>query len=366
MKKIILFIILLSTLTLSAKKRASLSENAQISILTCGTGEELYALFGHTAVRISDPMHGIDRVYNYGMFDFRTPNFYGKFVKGDLLYFVDYDTYKNFLIGYIYDDRTVYEQMLDLDNLQKQIIWNKLNESLSEENKYYTYKFIDQNCTTKVVDIINEILEVPLNTAVEGNTASYRKILNTYLKSRYFEMLGINLIFGSKVDKKSDLLFLPDKFMQALALTSVNGKPLVKETITVFTAQKQNHTPWWNTLSFALVFSVILILLGRNKGVRYIYFIGLGLLGIFFFAAGFYSLHNELPNNNSILLCNPLFILLPFLKLNKKLYSIIFGIPLLLFIILNLTSEKLWVSLPIILLILFSLLFELRFFDLKD
>lgn len=366
MKRYILFFLLLLCSPIwSAKNEEPLSDTAQISILTCGTGEELYALFGHTAIRVSDPMQGIDRVYNYGLFDFLTPNFYGKFVKGDLLYFVDYDTYKNFLISYIYDDRTVYEQILDLNDQQKQIVWNELNESLSENNKYYIYKFIDQNCTTKVVDIVNNTLEVPLRTTVEGNTASYRKILNTYLHNRYFEMLGINLIFGSKVDKKSDLLFLPDKFMNALALTSVAGKPLVKETLTVFESKQGNHTVWWNTFIFALVLSGGLIVLGRYKIARYTYFFIFGLLGVFFFAVGFYSLHKELLDNNSILLCNPLLVFIPFLKWNKKLYSIVFGIPLLLFIALNITSEKLWISLPVILLILFSLLFEIYFFNFK-
>jgi hypothetical protein len=60
-----------------------LSPETQVSIFTCDRGEELYSTFGHTALRIKDPNNALDVVYNYGYFDFRTENFYFKFVKGD-------------------------------------------------------------------------------------------------------------------------------------------------------------------------------------------------------------------------------------------------------------------------------------------
>lgn len=164
-----------------------LSDQAKISILTCGTGGQLYSLFGHTAIRVYDPAEGIDRVYNYGMFDFRTPNFYAKFVKGDLLYFVVYEGYEDFVVNYAYDNRSVVEQELNLSQEQKQGIWRNLNQSLKEENRYYIYKFIDQNCTTKVVDVVNSVLPTPVNVHITGNTETYRTILNTYLKDRFFE-----------------------------------------------------------------------------------------------------------------------------------------------------------------------------------
>ena len=65
-----------------------LSENAQISVITCGSGNEMYSIFGHTAIRVKDNLSNLDVVFNYGMFDFNTPNFYVKFLKGDLLYSV--------------------------------------------------------------------------------------------------------------------------------------------------------------------------------------------------------------------------------------------------------------------------------------
>ena len=103
--KILLVAVIFFAVTLnpfySAYARRQLSENAQISVLTCDTGNELYSLFGHTAIRINDPANGIDVVFNYGMFDFRTPNFYLKFIKGDLQYFVSTSSFEDFYADYL-------------------------------------------------------------------------------------------------------------------------------------------------------------------------------------------------------------------------------------------------------------------------
>ncbi|MBB1150373.1 DUF4105 domain-containing protein [Myroides sp. NP-2] len=365
MKKIValLFAVLLVQLSYGNPTERILSNKARISVLTCGTGKELYALFGHTAIRVYDPAQGIDRVYNYGLFDFRTPNFYGKFVKGDLLYFVDYDDYERFVMNYAYDNRSVVEQELNLSHTQKQKVWNNLNQSLKEENRYYIYKFIDQNCTTKVVDVLNDVLPTPVEISVEGNTATYRTILNTYLKDRYFEMLGINLIFGNKVDHPSNLLFLPDKFQLGLTQTKNGNLPLVQDEITVFQAEQTENYVWWNTYWFASLLVLFLMGLAVNNVVRSVYFILFGLLGCFFFLVGFYSLHGELLWNNVVFLCNPLLILIPFVKnLNKikSILGIIVVILLILYIVLNLYSEKLIITLPLYLLTLVTLFLEFK------
>lgn len=343
----------------------TLSERAEITVITCGVGDELYSLFGHTAIRVNDPMEGIDRVYNYGMFDFSTPNFYGKFVKGNLLYFADYSTFKNFLVGYYYDNRSVYEQVLNLEQHEKQAIWEDLNNSLAEENKYYVYKFIDDNCTTRVEDIINKNLSQPINTDIEGNRENYRTILNTYLKSRYFELLGINLIFGAKVDQKSTSLFLPDKLMKGIAETTIEGKPLVKTTITVLEGNdgQEDNGSWWNTIWLFSAVVLLLTYLNTFKTIRNIYFVVIGLFGVFFFGVGFYSLHTELLSNNTILLCSPLFLVLPFVRrkyIIMKIIQLLIFLSLFLYVFFNLSSEKLIVTLPLFFLTVVTLAIDMR------
>lgn len=365
MKKIIVLFFAVFIIQLSFGKTADrqLSDRAKISVLTCGTGGQLYALFGHTAIRVFDPVEGIDRVYNYGMFDFRIPNFYAKFVKGDLLYFVDYDSYESFVVNYAYDNRSVIEQELNLSQNQKQRVWNLLNESLKEENRYYTYKFIDNNCTTKVVDVLNEVLPTPVKVDIEGNTANYRTILNTYLKDRYFEKLGINLIFGNKVDHPSTLLFLPDKFQAGLSHTMNGDQPLVKDEINVFQAKPIDASVWWNTYWFASVACVLLLALSMNRIVRSIYFIAMGIFGLFFLLVGFYSLHSEVLLNNVVFLCNPILLFIPFVNNKskiKRILRLVVLLMLMLYVILNLFSEKLIITLPLYLLTLATLFIEFR------
>lgn len=340
-----------------------LSDKAKVSVLTCGTGGQLYSLFGHTAIRVYDPAEGIDRVYNYGLFDFRIPNFYAKFVKGDLLYFVDYEGYESFVVNYAYDNRSVVEQELNLSQTQKQEVWSLLNESLKEENRYYTYKFIDNNCTTKVVDVLNKVLPTPVKVDVEENKGNYRTILNTYLKDRYFEKLGINLIFGNKVDHPATLLFLPDKFQAGLAQSMNGDQPLVKEELLVFQSKPVNNYVWWNTYWFASLVCALLLGLSINRIVRSIYFIAMGLFGVFFLLVGFYSLHSEVLLNNVVFLCNPILLFIPFVKNKskiKRILGMIVVLLLILYVVLNLFSEKLIITLPLYVLTLGTLFLEFR------
>ncbi len=78
----------------------TLSEKAKVSILTCGLGPESYAMYGHTGIRIQDSIYGIDVVYNYGAFDFSTPNFIGRVIKSDLQYFVTNGSFIDFYYNY--------------------------------------------------------------------------------------------------------------------------------------------------------------------------------------------------------------------------------------------------------------------------
>lgn len=358
---ILAFFLVLTPMIWANGGATTLSSRAEISVLTCGPGEELYALYGHTAIRVSDPLQGIDRVYNYGMFDFQTDNFYGKFVKGDLLYFVDYDSYDRFVRAYIYEDRSVYEQFLQLTLEQKEQIWQKLNQSLEKENREYVYRFIDMNCTIKVVDILNEVLETPVNVEVEGNQDTYRGILNSYQERTYFANLGINLVFGSRVDHQSDKLYLPMNFMKGLAETKEQGIPLVSETKIVHEKRMPFTKVWWDTSWFFSAIMLIWVLGMKNTVIRNAFFFVMGGLGIFFIAIGFYSLHEELLNNNSVFLCNPLFLLIPFwsseayrTKLNLLISLLLMS--LVLFVGLNLKSEKLLLALPLVLGALVSLL----------
>ena len=282
-----------------------LSKAARISILTCEKGNELYSLFGHTAIRIKDDAANLDIVYNYGTFDFRTEHFYLKFVKGNLQYFVSAYSYLDFYEEYVQENRSIYEQVLHLTDVQKQHLFDSLNATLFSDEKYYTYKFIDRNCTTMVVDKVNETLGEKCVVKTKDLDKTYREILFPYLESHFYENLGINIIFGEKVDRKGTVLFLPDEFMESLKTVKSN-QHLISGLPKVLLQSKSNAVPvslWNNYYSFCLIF--IFLLVPRKKWMYSSYLSFAGALGIFLLSVGYYSFHQELLFNYNTLLFNP-------------------------------------------------------------
>lgn len=319
-KKTFSFFLLIFSFITAFGQTPFLSDKAEISLLTCGTGEELYSLYGHTALRINDPINQIDIVYNYGAFDFSTPNFYGKFVKGDLEYFVTTSSFEEFNYSYVYDNRDIFEQKLNLTPQQKQKIFSELNEVLASEKRFYTYKFIDRNCTTMVRDVINKVLAEPISTKVPDTQKNYRQILYDYQTDKFYENLGINLIFGAKTDRQSDQLFLPIELLQGIEQTKINGKPLSDATVTVFKRQdiKAPQSLWNNFYTFVFAMLSIAFLAYKKKSVAIIYLTIIGLLGLFFSLVGLYSLHEEVLWNYNVLVLSPLYLPLVFVVWKKN------------------------------------------------
>ena len=318
--QIFLLLLVFSFATTAIGQILPLSKNTEVSIITCGTGSEIYSLFGHTAIRIKDTENQIDEVYNYGTFDFSTPNFYLKFVKGDLQYLETSCTFEEFFQEYLYEKRSVEEQVLNISTKQKQALFDYLNASLQSEERFYTYKFIDKNCTTMVINVINKILGKEIIVKTSSSEKTYREILFPYFEGLFFEQLGTSIIFGTKVDSKGEQLFLPSELQESIKMLSYNNQPLCKENRKILELNSQQAPfSWWNNYyAFSLLFVLVLI---ANKNTLYkTYFIVLGMLGLFFIFAGFYSLHKELANNYNILLFNPILFLVVYfqIKNNRK------------------------------------------------
>jgi Domain of unknown function (DUF4105) len=314
MKKLLLCLLFILFQLIAFAQNPPLSENTTVSIFTCGRGNELYTTFGHTAIRIKDTANKLDIVYNYGAFDFRAPNFYLKFVKGDLQYFINATSYEDFIIEYYNENREVVEQTLNLSLVKKQELFEKLNASLFSEERNYTYKFIDKNCTTMVVDKVNETIGTDLIKKVDNKTISYRTLLYPYFENHFYYKLGINIIFGAKTDSKAEKLFLPVELMHSLDKALVNGKPLVtKKEIIVEGSPLESGFSFANSSYFIALLLLVIVLVNKRL-VTFTYIFIIGLLGVFFCLVGLYSLHKELLWNYNALLFNPLFLILPFLS----------------------------------------------------
>ena len=358
LKKIFLFLFLIGTLS-SFGQNIILSENARASVITCDTGNESYSLFGHTAIRITDSENNLDVVYNYGAFDFRTPNFVAKFAKGDLQYFAVANTFSDFMGQYTYEQRSVFEQELILPLAYKQKLFDNLTAVLASSESYYTYKFIDKNCTSMVVDILNKTLESKVITKDFDTDKTYRSILFPYFDNFFYEKLGTSIIFGTKVDQYSNHIFLPFELHKGLQQTQFNNQLLCKESKTLLEFKKQVPNSWWNNIYTYLTFLGIILVLNK-KYIDVFYILVMGLLGVFFATVGFYSYHQELANNYNVLLFNPtLLVLLYFMVVKNKKWIInlaIFNMVLIgVYLIFMLNKAHLLIVLPLILTSLFIL-----------
>jgi hypothetical protein len=318
LKKIFFFFFLMVTFY-GFGQNIILSKNACASVITCDTGNESYSLFGHTAIRISDSENNLDVVYNYGAFDFRTPNFVAKFAKGDLQYFAVANTFSDFMSQYTYEQRSVFEQELLIPLAYKQKLFDNLTAVLTSNESYYTYKFIDKNCTSMVVNILNKTLQDTVIAKDFDADKTYRSILFPYFDNFFYEKLGTSIIFGSKVDEYSNHIFLPFELHKSLQKTQFNNSLLCKESKTLLEFKKEAPNSWWNNIYTYLIFLGLILVLNK-KYIDVFYLVIMGLLGIFFSLVGFYSFHQELANNYNVLLFNPMLLVLVYFifKNNKK------------------------------------------------
>ncbi len=301
----------------SAFGQKRLSDDARISILTCGIGNEVYSLFGHTAIRVQDSVTALDVVFNYGAFDFEAPNFVGRFTKGDLQYFVTANPFNDFMYQYYYERRSVSEQELLIPPDARRRIFERLMRVMDSEERFYTYKFIDRNCTNMAADLLRKELSVSL--AKQGDVVSpYREVLFPYFDRHFYEQIGTSLIFGTKVDRAATVLFLPVELENALANQRFEGRPLsAPKRILLDFPVAPNPGSWWNNIwTFCAILSFFAFVPSRY--VMAAYLLVAGMVGLFFCVAGWYSLHEELAWNYNALLLNPAFIVLAFALLLRN------------------------------------------------
>ena len=249
---------------LSLLQAQALSERARVSLLTCTPGQELYARYGHTAIRVCDPENDLDLVFNYGIFDFETDHFYWKFVRGETWYELGATRMPWFMSEYQMEQRPVYEQVLRLDSVQREAIWQALLQNYQPANRHYLYNFVFDNCATRPYLLIQNALGDSIQSDFTGHTGvTYRDFIRYYTGPLTWSNAGINLLFGPRADKpmtSEQRLFQPEElmfFMQSARLS--DGTPLVSRGhIEPFVIEK---TPWYASWPFGLALYFIIVLL---------------------------------------------------------------------------------------------------------
>lgn len=324
LKQFTLFLISILFSSYAIAQSINLTEKAEISILTIGPGNYLYDKFGHSAIRVKDKNIGIDMVFNYGTYDFNTPNFYSKFARGKLLYSLSLSDFTDFFQYYRKEDRWITEQLLNLNNNQKKAVFQLLMENAKPENREYLYDFTYDNCATRIRDILSLALEDKIDFPTTQTNTSFRDLIQENLHSNTWGSIGIQLALGASMDRHISRLeqqFLPNYVLKANTETHIknNNKgwfPLVKET-NYLNKQKKIKKSSFSITSPWVIFSILGALLfisvwrdkrneNRTKYVDITIFTITGVIGLILIFLWFGTDHQATKFNYNILWAFPL------------------------------------------------------------
>lgn len=290
----------------------------QISILTCGPGADLYSIYGHSAIRILDSCQQTDIVYNYGTFSFSDPDFYLKFTRGKLDYYLGTESFPGFMAQYQEEGRRVDEQILLLSAEEAIQVRDFLVNNALPANRNYRYDFLFDNCSTRIRDIFSNLFkdQFVYGIAMQDDSISFRTLLNHYERNLHWERVGINLLMSDIVDrsmKSDESMFLPDYLQKGFATARLNGRFIVGSEKNLLPNRWEPHASGNEPLFFFLVFAAAYFLLGRLKTLKSVMiyldsalFLTAGLLGLLMLFMWFGTDHKVCAWNRNLFWAFPL------------------------------------------------------------
>lgn len=295
-----------------------------VYLITCNPGTETYSIYGHSALRIVNRLNNTDLVYNWGVFDFGTPNFAWKFAKGRLEYMLAVESMGNFLQTYLYEKRAVFSQRMNLSSSEIRQLIILINENLKPENIKYRYDFFYDDCSTRIRDILEKSVgDKLLYPPQESSDApTFRDLTGKYQDPFPWLTFGIDMIMGSPGDKEAtfrDMMFLPIDLQNCMseAVVKRDGKmiPLLQNPeiildFDLFTQKRRFLNSPENIFALILIVLVIIMPLIKSKLaikiidiVLFFLFSVLAMLMIFF---NFFTDHQQMKMNLNIVWLNPI------------------------------------------------------------
>lgn len=312
-RHILLLLMLLKSIGITSTPQ--LSDKAEIYHLTCSPGGELYSQFGHSAILVVDQEQNLDLVFNYGTFDFNTPNFYLKFMNGQLDYKLSVSRLSHFAATYEHEQRSVIAYRLRLTAQEKQQMWAKLSHNMEPANRNYRYDFFFDNCATRIRDLYLDIKQIDSDSYPQTGTQSYRQYLHQYLTNSPWTQQGIDLLLGVKADDTAhsyQQAFLPD-YLDTLLLMP-QTQHLLTEPVSIVESRHTADpspaiTPLMATLILMVIYGIITIV-EHHKKQKYILFdrillILTGLIGLLLSYLWFFTDHKITVMNYNIMWAMP-------------------------------------------------------------
>lgn len=303
---------------------AGAQDRVRVSLLTCEPGTEIYALFGHTALRYEDSSRDIDWVFNYGVFSFNTPNFVYRFVKGETDYQLGIVPYRYFETEYALRGSSVYQQTLNLKPEEKLRLWQVLEENYLPQNRVYRYNFFYDNCTTRARDRIEQCIDGKIEYPEARSGLSFHDIVHQYTDGHEWEEFGIDLCLGAEADRPisgREQMFAPFYMKEAaekavIVASDGTRRPLVLEETKIVDAKPEPAEPVLPFSPFAAGMILLLASIGiaayylhlrRIPHGWYVFLFAVqGLAGCVIAFLFFCSVHPTVGSNWLLALLNPL------------------------------------------------------------
>lgn len=333
------FTLFWSALSVAHAQQSSLSnedDSLRISLLTCSPGQEVYALYGHTAIRVRQASAGIDEVYNYGLFDFNSEHFIWRFALGQTDYYLGKTDYARFEMGYLARGSYITEQVLNLTPEEAKRLWQNLNDTLYSANRMYRYNYFYKNCSSMARDQILQALDGRVDYGKMeqlSGAKTFRQIIHEYTTPLPWNELSQDLLLGYGADTAIDLRlqqFAPEYLLNSFAEAQIHQldgsvRPLVAMTQVIGVARPHAathaglHPTYWMLLLIGLW---LLLCYYEGKKQRTLWgwdvtvLLVQGLLGIFVTFMVVCSEHPTVDANWVIMLLNPL----PLLYLPRYIY----------------------------------------------
>ena len=310
-----------------ATGEASAHDSLRISLLTCAAGEEIYTLFGHTAIRCENLTRKTDVVYNYGVFDFSSGGFVLRFALGETDYRLDKSRTDYFNYAYFYYGRDIHQQVLNLTQAEKERLVALLEENYRPENRVYRYNFFYDNCSTRPRDKVEEAVEGTVDYGADMTTPTdhtFRELIYRYSEGHPWSRLAMDLCLGSEADKpisRRTMQFVPFLLQADLTKAQVVDSTGQKRRLVSHESQLVKAMPKEKSreggltpeLCAWLCFAVTLLLtvygLRRRKplwGVDVVLFAAMGLAGCVLAFLVFFSQHPCMSPNYLLFVFHPL------------------------------------------------------------
>ena len=326
----ILFLLLCCPIFIFSNK-LDLSNNVgqtKISVFTCDPGNEIYSLFGHSALRLQNPVQGYDLVVNWGLFEFSENQFdFGyDFAKGRLKYFMGLQSTTNFMEEYKGSRRGVREQILNLNKEEKFKLITLIENNYKPENRNYKYEFFYDNCSSRIRDLLKTVFneEIKFHSSSKSNKFTFREIIHEYLKYNPWLELGIDLVLGKKIDvlvNNENLMFLPENVEQILDSTYVKNnevqkKIVLSKNILIKSNIKKDDLKSIKIYSWIILsITMLLLIIKKERLFNYWSVINLfvvGTLGLVLLFMWFGTDHSGTKMNLNLLWASPLHFVLIF------------------------------------------------------